>query len=163
MIFVPFISFIIVLRLVELAYASRNEKRLRALGAVEYGKGHYPFMILLHTSFFCSLIIEYILKDYPGYFASLIAIYFILLGFKVWVIASLGAYWNTKILRVPNAPLVASGPYKFLKHPNYVVVVFEIALIPLAFHLYVTAILFSILNAIMLYVRIREENRALKQ
>ncbi len=77
------------------------------------------------------------------------------------VISSLGRYWNTKIFRVPGAPLIKKGPYKFFKHPNYIIVVCEIAVIPLIFHLYRTAIVFSILNAVMLSVRIKEENKVL--
>ena len=85
-----------------------------------------------------------------------------MLAFKVWVIMSLGKFWNTKIYHIPNLPLVRKGPYKFIKHPNYLIVIAEIAIIPLTFHLYYTAIIFTILNAIMLSVRIKEENKVLE-
>jgi methyltransferase len=89
-------------------------------------------------------------------------VFFILLQFgRLWVLASLGKYWNTKIFRIKNKELIKKGPYKFLKHPNYVVVVLEIAVLPVTFNLYYTALIFTILNATMLSVRIREENRAL--
>lgn len=163
MAFVLFISFIILLRVVELLYSTSNEKWLLNMGAVEYGKDHYRYMILLHTSFLVSLILEYKLRaDDPGYSSILLVLYFCLLACKGWVLWSLGKYWNTKILRVPYVPLVATGPYRYVKHPNYVIVVCEIAIIPLAFHLYITAIVFSLLNLLMLYVRIQVENKALQ-
>ena len=86
-------------------------------------------------------------------------LFILLLTFKYWVLSSLGLYWNTRIYRVPGAIAVRKGPYKLFKHPNYVDVVLEIAVIPLVFHLYYTALIFSVLNAIMLFVRIRVENK----
>ena len=80
---------------------------------------------------------------------------------KTWVILSLGKFWNTKIYRIPEMPLIKTGPYKYIKHPNYLVVTAELAVAPLAFHLYYTAVTFALLNAIMLTVRIKEENKAL--
>jgi len=82
--------------------------------------------------------------------------------FKIWIILSLGKFWNTKIYHIAKAPLIIKGSYKYFKHPNYLVVIAEIMVIPLIFHLFYTALIFSILNAIMLYVRIREENKVLK-
>lgn len=161
MVFTVFIVFLILLRLGELLLARRNEQWLLQHGAVEYGKGHYRYIVMLHVLFFVSLITEYILTSTGYYSITLLILYFLLLAFKVWVIASLGKCWNTKIFRIVGCPLVKKGPYRFLKHPNYIVVVAEIALIPLIFHLYITAILFSLLNALMLSVRIREENKAL--
>lgn len=96
------------------------------------------------------------------YSLPLLILYFLLLALKVHVISSLGRYWNTKIFRIPGRPLVKKGPYRFLKHPNYAIVVAEIGLIPLIFHLYLTAIVFTLLNAGMLYVRIGEEDRVLR-
>lgn len=161
MVFTVFIVFLILLRLGELLLARRNEQWLLQHGAVEYGKGHYRYIVMLHVLFFVSLITEYILTSTGYYSITLLILYFLLLAFKVWVIASLGKCWNTKIFRIVGCPLVKKGPYRFLKHPNYIVVVAEIALIPLIFHLYITAILFSLLNALILSVRIREENKAL--
>ena len=163
MYFLLFISFIILLRLSELVVAKKNEVWLRANGAVEYGQKHYPFIVLLHVCFILSLPIEYLLKGpvTPNY--SLLVLYLILIGFKIVVLSSLGKYWNTKILHISGVPLVRKGLYKYLKHPNYFIVVCEIAIIPLIFHLYITAIVFSILNAIMLNIRIREENKILRE
>lgn len=159
MYFIVFISVLILQRLTELYISSKNEKWLLAQGAVEYGQKHYPYMVAMHTLFIVSLITEYILL--PGHLISFVFLYLlvILLGFKYWIISSLGTYWNTKIYRVPGTGPVKKGPYKIFKHPNYVDVVCEIAIIPLVFHLYYTAIIFSLLNAAMLFVRIRVENK----
>jgi len=161
MIFFCFISFVILLRIGELLLSKTNEKWLLLNNAVEYGRGHYKFMVLLHVLFICSAIIEFICSNPVSYSPFLLVLYFLLLSFKVWIIYSLGKFWNTRIYRIPNFPLVKRGPYKFVKHPNYIVVFAEIAVIPLIFNLYFTATIFTLLNAMMLFVRIREENRAL--
>jgi methyltransferase len=157
--FIIFISFFILQRLSELFIAKRNEKWLLQQGAVEYGKAHYPFMIAMHTFFIVSIITEYLLRGQPSIDWLFLVVFLIVLSFKFWALSSLGKYWNTKIYRIPGVYPVKKGPYKFLKHPNYMEVVCEIAVIPLVFHLYYTAIIFTILNAAMLTVRIREENR----
>ncbi len=162
MTFALFISFVILLRIGELLYSKQNEVWLLQNGAVEYGKRHDPLIVALHTLFFLSLIIEYSVQQNLTYSLSIVVSYFVLVACKAWIILSLGKYWNTKIFRIPNAPLIKSGPYKYVAHPNYIVVVAEIAVIPLAFQLYYTAIIFSILNAMILTVRIKEENKALK-
>ncbi|MCC8155511.1 MAG: hypothetical protein LIP01_15825 [Tannerellaceae bacterium] len=132
-----------------------------AQGAVEYGRRHYPLIVIMHCLFFLSLIIEYTIAGNGDYSVVLMILYFVLIGCKAWIILSLGKYWNTRIYRAPSFPVVKKGPYNYIRHPNYVVVIGEIALIPLIFHLYYTAIIFSILNGIVLYIRIKEENRAL--
>jgi methyltransferase len=159
MYFILFILFIIFQRLMELYVANRNQKWLLEQGAIEYGREHYPYMIALHTLFIISLVVEYWFRQFVQVDFVFLFIYIFLLLFKIWVLSSLGKYWNTRIFRVPGAGPVKKGPYKFFKHPNYVVVVCEVAVIPLVFHLYYTAILFTILNAIMLTVRIRVENK----
>lgn len=161
MVFIVFITFVLLLRLGELLLARRNERWLLQHGAVEYGKKHYVYMIILHVLFFVSLIIEYVFTSTGYYSIPLLVLYFVLLAFKAWTIFSLGKFWNTKIFRISGYPLVKKGPYRFIKHPNYVIVIAEVALIPLIFHLYITAIVFSLLNALMLYVRIKEENKVL--
>lgn len=159
--FVLFLSFIIFIRLVELLYAARNEKWLLKMGAVEYGREHYPFMIVMHVSFLVSLIVEYTLGKHETGNFYLMAIYLVLLTVKLWIIRSLGTFWNTKIYRIPDAPLVKTGLYKYIKHPNYIIVTAEIVVIPFIFQLYYTATIFSVLNIVMLYVRIKAENKAL--
>lgn len=160
MYFILFISFLIIQRLTELYISRRNEKWLLSKGAVEYRRGHYPFMVGMHTAFIFSLIGEYYLADYPHTLSYIfLGLFILLLAFKFWVLNSLGTYWNTKIYRVPGAGPIKKGPYKLFKHPNYADVVCEIAIIPLVFHLYYTAAIFTILNTIMLTVRIRVENK----
>lgn len=161
MVFILFISFVILLRIGELALSKSNEKWLLQNGAVEYGQRHYPFIVALHALFIISLIFEYSRQPDPTYSISIIIFYFLLLAFKTWVILSLGKFWNTKIFHIPDIPLVRKGPYNYFKHPNYLIVVAEIAAIPMIFHLYFTAITFTLLNAIMLFVRIKEENKVL--
>ena len=162
MTFILFISFIILLRIIELLISSRNEKWLLQNNAVEYGKGHYPFIVALHISFIFSMMFEYFTIQATSFSLYFFSLYLILLIIKAWIVLSLGKFWNTKIYRIPNVALIKKGPYKYLKHPNYLIVILEIAVIPLVFHLYYTAIIFSILNAIMLSIRIKEENTALK-
>jgi methyltransferase len=162
MVFILFISFVILLRIGELLLSKRNERWLLQNGAVEYGKKHYPFIVMLHVLYIISLIFEYSLQQIVSYSLFFIVLYFALIAFKVWVILSLGKFWNTKIYHIPNVPLLKQGPYNYIRHPNYIIVIAEIAVIPLAFHLYYTAIIFTLLNTIMLFVRIKEENKALQ-
>lgn len=162
MIFILFISFVIFLRIGELVLSKSNEKWLLQNGAVEYGQSHYPFIVALHVLFISSVIFEYYRQSEPYYSLFFIICYFVLLAFKAWVILSLDKFWNTRIYHISNYPLKKTGPYQYFKHPNYMIVVAEIAVIPMIFHLYYTAITFSLLNAIMLFVRIKEENKALQ-
>jgi methyltransferase len=157
--FIVFIAFLVTQRLTELYISKRNEKWLLAQGAIEYGRGHYPYIVALHTLFIVSLIAEYYFTGGQPISYIALSLFIVLLAFKYWVLSSLGLYWNTRIYRIPGVVAVRKGPYKLFKHPNYVDVACEIAIIPLVFHLYYTAIIFSILNAIMLSVRISVENK----
>ncbi|MDB5158325.1 MAG: hypothetical protein JWR50_3032 [Mucilaginibacter sp.] len=159
MYFIVFISFLILQRLSELYISSRNEKWLLQNGAIQYGQSHYPYMVAMHTLFIVSIIAEYYLRGGTAINWILLAAFLLVLSFKFWALSSLGKYWNTKIYRIPGVYPVKKGPYKIFKHPNYMEVVCEIAIIPLVFHLYYTAIIFSLLNAAMLTVRIRVENK----
>ena len=164
--FLIIISFVILQRLTELIIAKRNAKWLLSRGAIEYGKEHYKFIVLLHICFFLSIITEFYLHGRHSELNLInytFLVIFILLQFlRVWIISSLGKYWNTRIFRIPGEKLVVRGPYKFIKHPNYIVVIGEILILPLVFNLYYSAIIFTILNALMLFVRIRTENKALE-
>src|ERR1700742_62136 len=122
MYFTCFILFIIFQRLMELFVAKRNQKWLLSQGATEYGREHYPFIVALHTLFIVSLIVEYWLRQ-TQIDITVFVIYILLLAFKVWVLSSLGKYWNTRIFRVPGSGPVMRGPYKIFKHPNYFVVI----------------------------------------
>ena len=162
MVFILFISFIILLRIGELILSRRNEIWLLQNGAIEYGQKHYPYIVALHVLFIGSLIIEYSAKQTVSFSLFFLILYFLLLAFKAWVITSLGKFWNTKIYHISGFPLIKKGVYKYVTHPNYLIVISEIAIILLVFHLYYTAIAFSMLNAIMLSVRVKEENKVLK-
>lgn len=165
MFFYTILSIVILQRLLELVIAKRNEKNMRAKGAYEVGASHYPLMILLHVSFFASLLIEvffYKLTPSPLFFLFLV-MFLSVQGLRIWCLTSLGSFWNTKIIILPGATVVSKGPYKYLRHPNYLVVSIEITLLPLMFQAYFTAICFTILNAIMLSIRIPTEERALKE
>jgi methyltransferase len=159
MYFIIFISFLILQRLSELYISSRNEKWLLANGAIQYGQSHYPFMVAMHTLFIISIITEYNWLGGTPISWGFLGAFLMVLAFKFWALSSLGKYWNTRIYRIPGVYPVKKGPYKIFKHPNYMEVVCEIALIPLVFHLYYTAIIFTLLNAAMLTVRISVENK----
>jgi methyltransferase len=162
MAFILFISFIILLRIGELILSRSNEIWLLQNGAIEYGQKHYPYIVALHVLFIVSFIIEFSTTQTAYFSLFFLILYILLLSFKAWVITSLGKFWNTKIYHIPGFPLIKNGVYKYIKHPNYLIVIAEIAIIPLVFHLYYTAIAFTVLNAIMLSVRVKEENKVLK-
>jgi len=151
-------------RLVELRIAERHRRSLVARGGIEAGEGHYPWMVALHTAFLFACPLEVWLLDRP-FLPGLAAAMLVLLGAAValrwWVIASLGERWTTRILVLPGAPLVQGGPFRFLRHPNYLAVVTEIAVLPLVHTAWLTALAFSLLNAWLLRVRIRAEEAAL--
>lgn len=159
MAFIIFILCLISLRIIELIVSKRNEKWLVENGAIEFGKEHYPFIVLLHIFFIASMLVEYIFRGMTTTNYYLLTAYFLLTLLKISVISSLGKYWNTKIYRIPGSNALRNGVYNYINHPNYIIVVLEIALIPLIFKLYFTAVAFSILNAIVLRIRIKEENR----
>lgn len=145
-------------RIGELFLAEHNTRRLRAQGALETGANHYIFIVLLHGAWLLGLWV--LAWDRPIALA-LLAVFVLLQAARVWVIATLGPRWTTRIITLPGAPLVTKGPYRFVSHPNYVVVALEIAVLPLAFGLVGYAIVFTLLNAAMMWVRIRSEAAAL--
>ena len=152
-------------RLLELALSRRHERLLLARGAIERGREHYPLIVTLHVLWLLSTLVEGLLRgpELPTLWPIPLALFLLVQPLRYWAILSLGDYWNTRILVVPGAELVRRGPYRYFRHPNYVVVVVEIAAFPLIFGSWVTALVFSMLNAALLYVRIKEENRALAQ
>jgi len=145
-------------RLAELVIAARNTRHLRALGAIEIGRSHYPVMVLLHASWLA--VLWFTVGGQPVNM-PLLAVFVVLQALRVWVLATLGKRWTTRVIVLPGAPLVTGGPFRFLRHPNYCVVIGEIAVLPLTFGLIWVAVLFSLLNAAMLWVRIRSESNAL--
>lgn len=146
-------------RLGELVLANRNTRRLKAAGAREFGARHYPLIVALHAAWLIGL--WWMARDRPVQW-SWIAVFAVLQALRLWVIASLGGRWTTRIIVPPGAPRVSRGPYRLLPHPNYMVVAGEIAVLPLAFGLPLFAAVFSVANAAVLTLRIRAENRALR-
>ncbi len=145
-------------RIGELWLSVRNTRRLLAQGAREYGRGHYPLVIAVHASWLGVLWWLAPLRPIDGFW---LAVFVLLQIGRLWVLTTLGPRWTTRIIVLPDAPLVRRGPYRFVNHPNYVVVVGEIAVLPLVFGLWQAALVFTLLNAAVLWVRIREESRAL--
>lgn len=154
------VAFVALQRLIELLLARWNTQRLIAAGGVEFGRSHYPMMVALHTAWLFGL--WWFGRSNP-IDPVLLGVFILLQAGRIWVIASLGRRWTTRIIVLPDAPLVASGPYRWLKHPNYLIVALEIAVVPLALGMPVFAAVFTLLNAFVLYQRIRTENAALAQ
>jgi methyltransferase len=152
-------------RLLELALSRRNERRLLARGAVERGSGHYPVMVAVHTLWLASTLVEGLVRgpEIPAWWPVPLAAFLLVQPLRYWAILSLEENWNTRVLVVPGGKLVRSGPYRYFPHPNYVVVAVEILTFPLIFGAWITAIVFSLLNVALLYVRIKTENRALRE
>ncbi len=146
-------------RLGELVYARGNTKRLLAAGAVEHGAGHYPAIVALHGGWLAALAV--LVPAGAPVDWGLLGLYGLLQLGRLWVIASLGGRWTTRVIVVPGAPLVTRGPYRFLRHPNYLVVALEIPLLPLAFGAWQIALGFGLANLALLAHRIRIEERAL--
>jgi methyltransferase len=143
----------------ELLLSRYNTQRLMAQGAIEVAPGHYPLVVAVHASWLAALWAFG--HDQPVNIAALAA-YLALQGLRAWVMLTLGARWTTRIIVRPNAPLVTDGPYRYFRHPNYAVVTGEIAVLPLMLHLGELAVVFTTLNAIVLFIRIRAEDRALQ-
>jgi methyltransferase len=147
-------------RLIEIQYANRNTRALLDRGAAEAGRGHYPVIVLLHAAWLAAVVLA--LPAAPRVSWLLLGLFVGLQAARIWVIVSLGPFWTTRIIVMKDAPLVRRGPYKYFRHPNYLVVALEIAVLPLAFGEFWVALVFSILNASVLFWRIREEERTLR-
>ena len=160
-VFTIVITILLLQRVSELVISKRNEKWLRNQGAIDYGASHYYFIVAVHALFFISVIAEFIYANNIAINWWLIIVAIILQLFRVWILLTLGNYWSTKILVVPNAPLIKTGPYRFVRHPNYVLVALELIVIPMIFNLYITTGIFLLLNSYVLSIRMREEDKAL--
>jgi len=156
---IAILAFVTAERLAELVLARVNTRRLVERGAREHGAGHYPFIFAVHAAWLITLWMLAPTREIDPFWLALFAL---LLLARFWVIATLGPRWTTRIIVVPGEDLVKEGPYRFLNHPNYWVVIGEIAVLPLVFGLPLVALVFSVLNAAVLWVRIREENKALR-
>ena len=155
---VAILAFVTLQRLVELWLSNRNTRALLVAGAVEHAPGHYPLIVGLHAGWLAAL---WWLSPGRPVDLALLALFALLQLGRLWVLRTLGRRWTTRIVTLPGEPLVATGPYRFARHPNYIIVVGEIALLPLVFGLWQVALLFTALNAAVLAIRIRAENRAL--
>lgn len=152
------LAFVTLQRLGELWLSNRNTRRLLARGGHEVGASHYPLIVAVHVLWLGTLWWFAPMRPIDGFW---LAVFVLLQVTRIWVLATLGQRWTTRIIIVPGAPLVRGGPYRFVNHPNYAVVIGEIASLPLAFGLWPLALIFTVLNGAVLAVRVREENRAL--
>ncbi|MDX3324671.1 MULTISPECIES: isoprenylcysteine carboxyl methyltransferase family protein [Streptomyces] len=153
-------------RLAELALALRNARWSLARGGTEAGRGHYPVMVALHTALLAACLAETWLAGrpfVPWFGWTMVAVVAAAQGLRWWCVRTLGRRWNTRVIVVPGLPLVTGGPYRWLRHPNYVAVAAEGAALPLVHGAWVTAVLFTVLNAALLTVRIRCEEGALSR
>jgi len=153
------LALVVVQRLVELVYAERNTRALLKRGAIEVGRAHYPFIVALHALWLVAIVVM-LPQEAPIHWLPLV-LFLMLQAGRIWVIATLGPYWTTRIITLDGAPLVHSGPYRFVRHPNYLIVAGEIAVLPLVFGEVAVCLVFSGLNAALLLWRIRQEDAAL--
>ncbi|UYQ60213.1 isoprenylcysteine carboxyl methyltransferase family protein [Streptomyces peucetius] len=153
-------------RVAELVVARRNASWTLARSGVEHGRGHYPVMVALHTGLLACCLLEPLLAPRPFLPAlgwPMLTLVLLAQALRWWCITTLGRYWNTRVIVVPGTRLVDAGPYRFLRHPNYVAVVMEITALPLVHSAWLTAAVFTAANAALLTVRVRCENAALAQ
>jgi methyltransferase len=153
------LALVVLQRLIELVYAERNTRALLARGAVEIGRAHYPFIVALHAAWLVAITFMLPAHATINWFA--LVLFVVLQIGRVWVIVTLGPFWTTRIITLDGAPLVRKGPYRLVRHPNYLVVAGEIALLPLVFGELTVCLVFTALNTAMLAWRIREEDAAL--
>jgi len=153
------LAFVVVERVAELVISNRHTRRLLAEGAVEAGAEHYRYFVLLHGGWLVAMF-ALMHPDTPIYWPPLV-LYILLSVARAWVVTSLGRYWTTRVITLPNAPLVKRGPYRFIRHPNYAVVTGEVLVLPLVFGFWNVALVFSALNLVLLRFRIRVEDAAL--
>jgi len=156
---IAILGFVTLQRLVELPLARRNTARLLANGGHEVASGHYPLIVALHAAWLATL--WWLAPGQPIHMPFLALFALLELG-RVWILRTLGPRWTTRIIVVPGEQLVMGGPYRFLNHPNYLIVIGEIAVLPLVFGLIEVALIFTLLNAIVLTIRIRAEEKALQ-
>lgn len=166
MFFLVFFTLLVVQRAIELVIAKRNEAWMLKQGGYEVGAQHYPYIVLMHVLFFVSLVVEVRLLNWglSDMWLILLCVFIGAQVVRIWSILSLGKFWNTKILILPQADVKRKGPYQWIKHPNYMVVALELGVIPLIFGAYVTAVVFTVANALMIgLIRIPTEEQALSE
>jgi methyltransferase len=157
------IAAVAVERVAELVVSQRNLAWSKNRGGVEFGAGHYPVMVVLHTGLLAGCLLEAAYRDFiPALGWPMLAVVIAAQGLRWWCITTLGRQWNTRVVVVPDASRVSGGPYRFIPHPNYVAVVIEGIALPLVHSAWITAVVFTVLNAALLRTRISVENRALE-
>jgi len=154
-------AYVVIQRLAELAYANANTRRLLAEGGREFGADHYPLFIVLHTGWLISIALFGEPADQPN--MLLLNLFVASQTFRFWTLATIGRWWTTRIISAPHFPTVRRGPYRYIKHPNYALVVVEIALLPLLLGSVSAAICYSVLNAALLFWRLKVENSVLRE
>ena len=160
------VAIVAILRLAELRISARNVAALEARGAVEVGAGHYPWVVMVHASWLIGCVLEVWLLDRPwiaGLGLPMLALFAAGMGLRLWTIRTLGGRWSTRVVVLPGEPLVTTGPFRWLRHPNYLGVVLELAALPLVHGAWITAVAFSVLNGMLLRARIRVEDAALSK
>ena len=155
------VGFLVVQRLAELAFSRRNHRALAARGALEFGQGHYPAMVALHAGWLLALLM--VVEPRTQVSMPLFAVFLFLQYGRAWVLVTLGSRWTTRVVVLPRATRIRSGPYRYLDHPNYLIVCGEIAVVPLMFGAWALALLASVLNLLVLRKRLRVENEALAE
>jgi len=165
LLYVLLVALVATERVVELGLSRRNVRRLLRLGGVEAGAGHYPWMVLLHAAFLaaCPLEVWLLRRPFlPALAGPMTLLLTATMALRYWVVASLKGRWNTRVIVLPGVPPVRTGPYRWMRHPNYAAVVLELIALPLVHTAWLTAVLFTVLNAMVLRARIRVEDRALR-
>jgi methyltransferase len=164
MIFVLLWLVVICQRVIELLIAKSNENWMRKNGAKIVAEGHYKWIVFVHILFLVAVLIEgYFSHQFQTNLNQVLFIMFIIVQLlRIWCLASLGRFWNTKIIVLPNVALIKRGPYKLVKHPNYIIVGMEFVIIPLLFQAYITALVFPLIHIVLMFYRIPMEERALK-
>ena len=155
----PVLGAVALARLAELYHAGRNTRALLAQGGVEFGRRQYPLIVAFHAAWLLAMLVFVQADRYPDW--DWLILFAALFALRIWVIASLGRFWTTRIVSLPGTPLVRRGPYRLVRHPNYLVVALEIPVLPLAFGAWRIALGFGLVNLALLAWRIRTEDRAL--
>ena len=155
------LGFVIVQRLAELVFAHRNYRTLAVPGAIEVGRSHYPAMVALHAGWLLALL--WTIEPWAPVSTPLLVAFILLQCGRFWVIATLGSRWTTRVMVLPGARRIRSGPYRYVNHPNYLIVIGEIAVTPMMFGAWTLAVVASALNLLVLRIRIRVENAALEE
>ncbi len=156
-------TFIISQRLVELWWANRNTKRLISLGGKEFSPKHYSLIVALHTTWIVAILVLILQNPAVELSTMYLTFFAILTAFRAWILVTLGSYFTTKIISLPGAPLRRSGPYRYMRHPNYLLVVCEIVVVPMIFGFWQIALFWGSVNVAVLYYRVKEEDKALSQ